>query len=97
MGSFIKNLIALGGVVLIGVGGYYLVVIRQDATLEGNNSLVVSQAERETQEFLSRLDDLRTIELSSAIFSDPRFSTLQDFTGPIGSRSYGRNNPFVAQ
>ena len=73
MGSFIKNLIALGGVVLIGVGGYYLVVIRQDATLEGNNSLVVSQAERETQEFLSRLDDLRTIELSSAIFSDPRF------------------------
>ncbi len=97
MGSFIKNLIALGGVVLIGVGGYYLVVIRQDATLEGNNSLVVSQAERETQEFLSRLDDLRTIELSSAIFSDPRFSTLQDFTGPIGSMSYGRNNPFVAQ
>ena len=97
MGSFFKNFIALAGLLAIAAAGYYLIVIKREATIEGNNAFVVSQAERETQEFLSRLDDLRTIELSSAIFSDPRFTTLSDFTDTVEAVSYGRDNPFVAR
>ena len=97
MGSFFKNFIALAGLLAIAAAGYYLIVIKRDATIEGNNALVVSQAERETQEFLSRLDDLRTIELSSAIFSDPRFTTRTDFTDAVDSVSYGRENPFIGR
>ncbi|MEX0917637.1 MAG: hypothetical protein WDZ93_00610 [Candidatus Paceibacterota bacterium] len=95
MGSLLKNAIALLGIAAVLAGGYYMIVLRDSSTINGNNELVADQVERETQAFLAKLEDLRTIELSRAIFTDRRFTTLEDFTGPIVPVPYGRENPFV--
>jgi hypothetical protein len=95
MPKLLKNVVALGGLALIAFVGYYLIGMNRDATVAGNNTLVVSQAEAETKDFLARLDDLNTIQLSTDIFSDPRFTSLQDFTGPVERVPYGRSNPFI--
>lgn len=97
MGSLLKNILILGGLAVIAAVGYYLFVIERDATVEGNNEIVTDQAEQQNRAFLRRLEDLRQIELSTTIFSDPRFNSFVDFTEPVEPTSYGRENPFVEQ
>lgn len=54
----------------------------------GNETIV-------TQELLVTLSNLRAIELSSAIFTDPVFASLTDFGVVIPQEPVGRRNPFV--
>lgn len=98
MRSLMKNIIVIGGLIAIAAAGYYLLVMNRDSSLdtegEGAATVRTSQTERETQEFLRRLNDLRTIELSDDIFTDPRFRSFTDFTEDVAPVPYGRSNPF---
>lgn len=95
MGSFIKNAFIILSLVAIAAIGYYLIVAERGAVITANDALSVGQAERETQEFLLHLGELQTIELSTALFSDPRFDSLVDFTEPVEPVPFGRPNPFA--
>ena len=95
MTSIIKNIIVIGGLLALAGIGYYLFVIQGSATLNTGNSSGISQAEIETQSFLRRLEELQTINLSTAIFQDARFRSLTDFSTTIDRVQAGRNNPFV--
>lgn len=97
MGSIFKNIFITGGLIAIAVGGYYLIVIERSSTMTTTDSFAQSQTERETQEFLRRLDDLQSIQLSTSIFGDPRFDSFVDFTNDVLPLPYGRENPFSAQ
>ena len=90
-----KNLIIFLGLILLLALGYYLFVINGDSSLETNNAIVVNRAEAETREFLQRLNELKIIELDTAVLSDPRFSSLVEYSTPVPAVLVGRENPFV--
>lgn len=49
----------------------------------------------ETQEFLLRLQKLQSITTDTALFSDPRFISLEDRRQAIPDEPTGRTNPFL--
>lgn len=50
----------------------------------------------QTSEFVILLNNLRSVDLQSNIFSNPAFANdLQDFTTPLPDRPQGRSNPFA--
>lgn len=97
MGALIKNILIIGGLIAVAGVGYYLIVAERGSAIDSENALVAGQAERETQEFLRRLSDLRSVTLSPDIFSDPRFVSFVDFSSPVEQLPYGRENPFSGQ
>jgi hypothetical protein len=89
MSSFIQNTIILGGVlVLIGLG-YYLYTEEP-----AGSSQVSQQVAAESAAFLSRLNQLKAIELDVSLFPDPRFRSLVNYTAPVVSEPVGNPNPF---
>jgi hypothetical protein len=40
------------------------------------------------------ISELRSIKLDDSIFSDPRYQSLVDFSGKIGTSTAGRDYPF---
>ena len=93
MSSLLKNLLfALGLALILWLG--YTLFVQNDGTTDPN-SAVNTQASLETQEFLIRLQSLRSINIDRSIFSDERFSTLVDFSVELGDEPVGRRNPFA--
>ena len=95
MTPFLKNSLIVLGLLCVGYFGYYLYITQSQAviTVDGNDS-VSSQLTAETQEFLRRLNQLKVIELSDDLFTDPRFKSLVDYSTPILPSPVGRQNPF---
>lgn len=92
MGSIIKNLAV--AVILVGVLylGYNMFFGGNSAELmlgEGSN-----EGELIASEFLIKLNELQSINFSSAIFSDPRFNSLASFSTLPEPVPAGRTNPF---
>lgn len=92
MKSVIKNLAFVLGFALILWFGYMYFFAGSDDILEesgGQNQAVI-----EGQEFLTRLQELRELELDDTVFADLRFRTLIDYRQPLTPEPYGRSNPF---
>ena len=92
MGSIIKNLAV--AVILVGV-----IYLGYNMFFAGNSSeLMLGEGSSEGQliasEFLIKLNELQTINFSSAIFSDPRFDSLTSFSTLPEPVESGRTNPF---
>jgi hypothetical protein len=90
MSSFIQNTIILGGVlVLLGLG-YYLYTEEPG----GDSNEVSAQIAAESAAFLSKLNQLKAIELDETLFYDPRFRSLVNYSVPVVSEPIGDANPF---
>lgn len=96
MSNGFKNIVTILGFVLLALLGYYLFVVQNGATLTTNNAAVSEQVELETQDFLRRLNDLKTIDLSTELFNDPRFTNLVEHDTAVRVVPVGRENPFAA-
>jgi len=59
-----------------------------------NNSFVETDSERKIMKLLK---DVQSITLDNAIFKDPAFSSLRDFSRKIVVEPSGRDNPFDAR
>lgn len=81
------GLLALAGL------GYYFFVMRGEATLDTEVG-GAGAGELETEVFLRKLEDLRSITLPTAVFSDSRFTTLKNFGTSPEAVPYGREMPF---
>ncbi len=89
-----KNIITLLGIVLIAALGYYLYT--QNSSLDtSGQSEVVRQASMEAAVFRDRLNDIKSIQIDSAVFMDPKFQSLQDFSPAPVSLPVGTQNPFT--
>lgn len=98
MSSLIRNIvIVLVLVVLAAVGYQYFLKDGSESgtTALGSSGSVNSEAVRIGNEFRTTLNSIRTISLSNALFADPVFSSLRDFTQPLTSVVPGRQNPFA--
>ncbi len=65
---------------------------------KGGDSALLTSVEGTSplsQEILITLGQLTTIKLDSAVFSDPVFLSLNDFSSVIPDQKAGRRNPFA--
>jgi len=95
MSSLLKNVFFALALAVILWLGYKLFVASDDASLTAQNAAVVSQASRDTEEFLRTLQRLRDIALDQQIFTDLRFQSFADYRKAIVPEPVGRLNPFA--
>jgi hypothetical protein len=94
MSSSLQNLIALLGIVVLGVVGYFLYV-QNDTVLVSSTVSSSNEASLEAAQFLSRLNELKLLRLDDSLFNDPRFRSLRDVREPVVPTAIGRTNPFA--
>lgn len=64
--------------------------------VEGDGSAFALDDESIVEDtFLGTLLNISSLSLNDSVFSDPRFSSLQDFTVTLIPQSLGRPNPFL--
>lgn len=87
-----KNLLVLLGLSLLIAGGawYGLSGSNSDSSLLETNVVAGGQSD-----IVATLLALRSVSLSSSIFSDPAFTVLRDFGTQILPEPVGRSNPFA--
>lgn len=93
MSSMLQNLIAILGIVIIGGVGYYLYV--SNSSLNSTTVSTANEASIQAAQFLSRLNELKTLTLDDGIFNDPRFRSLVDSRADVMPVPIGRPNPFA--
>ena len=95
MSSLLKNILFAVGLAAILWLGYKLFFAADEAQLSTLNANVLSQASRDTQEFLRMLQQLRDIKLNQELFDDARFQTFVNHRQAIVPEPVGRQNPFA--
>lgn len=94
MSNLLKNLlIALGLSIIIFVG--YLTFIRDDGSSTHTQTATSATVELETQQLLSMLNELKSLDVNGELFSDPLFLSLKDFREALGEEPSGRPDPFA--
>ncbi len=95
MTTLLKNLIFALGLALLLWLGFTLFVKDDGAVLDSQNGMVRDDVERETQEFLNRLQNIKTLKIENDIFVDRRFNSLTDHRQELRDEPTGRANPFA--
>ncbi len=94
MSNLLKNLlIALGLAIVIFVG--YVTFVRDSENDEYLQSSSSPEAELESQQLLSMLNELKSLNVRGEIFTDPLFLSLKNLSGDLGTETSGRPNPFA--
>lgn len=94
MSSLIKNIFLLVGVLVTCALGYYLYTQQTESIAHSSNKAVSEDVAAQSAEFLRSLNELQAIQLDNSIFSDPRFSSLVNFSYPVEPVPVGKSNPF---
>lgn len=96
--SLMKNkmiLIVFGGL-FIGLIAWYTLAGKEKPTgLLESNPVQATTASPEERAILDTLFQLRAIQLTGSIFSNPAFGALRDFRTEIVAEPIGRRNPFA--
>jgi|JI10StandDraft_1071094.scaffolds.fasta_scaffold26285_5 hypothetical protein len=94
MSNLLKNLlIALGLAIILFIG--YITFVRDDGSDAMISESLSPEVRQETQQLLSTLQELKSINVEGRIFSDPLFLSLRDFRVELGTEPEGRSNPFA--
>ncbi len=94
MSNLLKNLlIALGLAIILFIG--YITFVRDDGSDAMVSESLSPEVRQETQQLLSTLQELKSINVEGRIFSDPLFLSLRDFRVELGTEPEGRSNPFA--
>lgn len=64
------------------------------SAVDVDTSLLGDEQSQVADEFLNTLLNLNSITLEGGIFTDPRFTTLEDYTVALTPQPMGRPNPF---
>ncbi len=94
MTPFLKNILFAIIAAIILWFGYQMFFASNDVTLS-SDTRAISQASRDTQDFLRALQQLRGLQLDNTLFTDPRFQSFIDYRQAIVPEPVGRPNPFA--
>ena len=95
MSPLLRNLALALVLALIAWLGYVVFLKDDEEVVSTANSGVINEAVRDGQEFLMRLQQMRSIELEGAVLNDPRFKSLIDLRQDLVAEPVGRDNPFL--
>lgn len=82
----------VGGILL--ALGYYLFFAPGNSVLVGNTEPLNTTLLLQTQEFIERRQQLDIVTLDTALFTDPRFTSLRSFETPVAPQAMGKNSVF---
>ena len=93
--SILKNKTLMGAlvVVLVAALGYYLYSSSGAGEPLSSSATGTSPV---SQEILTTLSQLQSVQLDPSLFSDPLFTSLSDFGVTIPPQQAGRRNPFAS-
>lgn len=94
MTAFVKNGLVLLGLIVVGGLGYYLFVINGSSDLN-SDGVRLDEARLASQQFLTNLNVVKSIELDQGLLMDDRFRSLQSFSTPVIPQPSQRQNPFA--
>jgi hypothetical protein len=96
MPTFLKNKkIVAAGVIVILLALVYWEFFSSSGSSTPLSSSTPTATSPASQDLLVALTNLQTIQLNSAIFSDPVFESLTDFGVTIPPQVAGRQDPFL--
>lgn len=82
----------IAALLVVAVGWYVL----SSSSGAPESSLVAASATSEdNQQLISTLNVLRAVKLDTAVFSNPSFQSLQDYSTPVVPEPVGRPDPFA--
>jgi flagellar basal body-associated protein FliL len=90
--KFSLKTIIIGIVIVLVLGGAYLYFFSSSVQ---SPVTATTPASADQQQFLDLAAELSPISFNTAIFSDPRFTSLVDITVPITPDQQGRPDPFA--
>jgi hypothetical protein len=93
MSNLLKNTKVVAGIavlLVLAVGYWYW-----SSTSTAPQATVTAVTSPASQELLTMLGNLHSLELNPAVFQDPLFTSLSDFGVTIPSQPTGRRNPFA--
>lgn len=93
MSPLIKNL-GLAFILALVLWLGYILFLKNDTPVVSEDP-TLTEAIRDGQEFLVRIQELDQMQLDGAILRDARFGSLTDFTLAPTSEEVGRENPFA--
>ena len=95
MNTWIQNIAILIGILLL-AGAAYFVFVQQGLELNTSRDDVTSvELQAETQSLLQQLRELRSVDLSTEVYSSDRFQDLTNYNEPPQNKPTGRTNPFA--
>lgn len=90
-----KPLIIVIAIVVIAALGYFY----YSGSTPSTSGTLISSANANDQavgaQVLGILNQVKTLRIDTALFSDPGYQTLRDHTVPIPPQNVGRTNPFA--
>lgn len=89
------TLVILGGLLVGVIAWYTLAGQKETPGLLQETSVEAGTVSAEERAILDTLFQLRAIELSGTIFTNPAFNALRDFRTEIVAEPIGRRNPFA--
>jgi hypothetical protein len=92
----IKHIVALGVILLIAFGFYYL--SQNDSIFKGHQQRsdeIAAETSRLKNEVIAPLRKLDNVQLGSDFFSSPEYKALQDISVPLQKPALRRDNPFA--
>jgi len=93
MSGLIRNIVLALGLALIAWLGYGLFVADEGELVVEDRQITTLR--QDAQILLTHLRQLQSIDLSGAVFTDPRFQSLVDMRQEIVDEPIGRDNPFL--
>ncbi len=95
MFSLLKQIFVIVALLSTAGLGYYLYTQNSGALEDTTNTGGSAGIAVEAASFLSRLNELKAIQIDKEVFSDPRFSYLTDIDSTVQPEPVGgRTNPF---
>lgn len=95
MFSLLKQIFIILALLATAGLGYYLYTQNSGALVDSTNAGGSAGIAVEAASFLSRLNELKAIQIDKDVFSDPRFSYLTDIDATVQPEPVGgRSNPF---
>lgn len=93
MPKFSKNTVLIIAILIVIVAGYFTF---KSGKKEQAASTIIPSKPFVGQELVIELNRLKALQnLNTAIFSDPVFTSLRDYTQPVPPQPLGRANPFA--
>jgi hypothetical protein len=88
-----NSIIFIVSIIILAAAGYWYFTSSSGNDLPLTASAPVgTEGQSQVQAFISQLQSL---SFNTAIFSDPKFTALQDLTTPIAPEASGRLDPFA--
>ncbi|MCA9365650.1 hypothetical protein KC723_02045 [Candidatus Kaiserbacteria bacterium] len=96
MSNFLKNLLSIAVIVLVGLAGYYIFVNKDTGELDlTGRAGLDAEILASTQLFIERGRILDSISLETDLFTDLRFTSLVSYSTEVPEIPLGRENPFL--